>query len=254
MRSTVSRDSMTARVGLIIPSSNRMVEQEMVHGFPQGVQAHVARLRMTGPHHTDLAWLLPRIEEAARTLADARCEVIAFHCTATSMEEGAAGEERILAAVARAGARDALTTATAIRHAFDALGARRIVLVTPYDAKTTEGEAAFLRSAGYEVIHAVGHALAGSDAYCGTPARFWYERTLDAARAEADAYLVSCANISVFGVIEELEAKLGRPVVTSNQAVIWDALRALGWRDMRGCPGRLFTHGAAQMAPAAQTA
>jgi maleate isomerase len=233
---------MTARVGLIIPSSNRMVEQEMVHAFPPGVQAHVARLRMTGAHHSDLASLLPRIEDAARTLIDARCEVVAFHCTATSMEEGVAGEERILAALERARAPQALTTATAIRNAFETLGARNIVLVTPYDARTTDGEAEFLRSAGYDVLHAVGHALAGSDAYCATPPQFWRERTLEAARKDADAYLVSCANIAVFGVIEELERRLNRPVVTSNQAVIWAALRALDWRKLDGCPGRLFTY------------
>src|SRR5687767_2886366 len=127
---------MTARIGLIIPSSNRMVEQEMVRHVPPGVQVHVARLRMTGPHHVALDQLLPRIEDAARTLTDARCEVIAFHCTATSMEEGTAGEERVLAAARRAGASKAITTATAIRRALDALGARRIVLVTPYSPKT----------------------------------------------------------------------------------------------------------------------
>ena len=41
---------MTARIGLIIPSSNRMVEEEMVRHVPPGVTAHVARLRMTGAH------------------------------------------------------------------------------------------------------------------------------------------------------------------------------------------------------------
>ena len=46
--------STTARIGLIIPSSNRMVEQEMARFFPAGVVPHVARLRMTGPHHVAL--------------------------------------------------------------------------------------------------------------------------------------------------------------------------------------------------------
>jgi hypothetical protein len=55
-------EAVTARVGLIIPSSNRMVEQEMAGYFPAGVQAHVMRLRMTGRHHAPLAQLLPRIE------------------------------------------------------------------------------------------------------------------------------------------------------------------------------------------------
>ena len=116
---------MTARVGLIIPSSNRMVEQEMIHGFPAGVHAHVTRLRMTGENRVPLDQLLPRIEKAALALADARCEVVAFHCTANSMAEGTAGEERIRAAVARAIPR-ATTTAAAIRRALDTLRARRI--------------------------------------------------------------------------------------------------------------------------------
>jgi maleate isomerase len=231
---------MTSRVGLIIPSSNRMVEQEMARFFPPGVTLHVARLRMTGPHHVALDQLLPRIEEATRTLTDAKCDVVAFHCTATSMEEGMAGEERVLAAVTRAGAPRATTTATAIRRAFDALDARRIVLVTPYSAKTTAEEAEFLHAAGCEVLHAVGHALAGSDAYCAAPPAFWRDSTLQAARREADAYLVSCANIAAMSVIDELERQLDRPVITSNQAVLWDALVRIGHADVSGCPGRVF--------------
>ena len=231
---------MTARVGLIIPSSNRMAEQEMVPAFPAGVQAHVTRLRMTGAHHLTTERLLPRIEEAAGALIDARCDVVAFHCTANSMEGGEDGERQILATLTRAGATRATTTITAIQRAFDALGARRIVLVTPYTARTTQHEAEFLRRAGYDVLFAKGFALAGSDAYCATPAEFWRDRVIEARRGDADAYLVSCANISVFAVIEDLEGRLGRPIVTSNQAVIWDALRLIGWHETRGCPGRLF--------------
>jgi maleate isomerase len=231
---------MTARVGLIVPSSNRMAEQEMVPAFPAGVTVHVTRLRMTGANHLAFDQLLPRIEEAARALTDARCDVVAFHCTANSMEGGKAGEEQILATLARAGASHATTTITAIQRAFEACEARRIVLITPYSAGTTEHEAEFLRQAGYDVLTAKGFALAGSDAYCATPPQFWRDRALEAAHPDADAYLISCANIVVFGVIEELEARLARPVVTSNQAVIWDALRLIEWRETRGCPGRLF--------------
>ena len=236
---------MTARVGLIIPSSNRMAEQEMVPAFPEGVQAHVTRLRMTGANHLGLDELLPRIEEATRALVDARCDVVAFHCTANSMEGGKAGEQQILAALARAGAARATTTITAIQRALAALDARRIVLLTPYSAQTTEHEAEFLRGAGYDVLSAKGFALAGSDAYCATPPQFWHDRVIAAAHPDAEAYLVSCANISVFGVIDELEARLQRPIVTSNQAVIWDALRLIGWRAPPRRVGRLFAMRAA---------
>jgi maleate isomerase len=243
---------MAARVGLIIPSSNRMVEQEMVRAFPSGVTAHITRLRMTDANRLAFEELLPRVEEAARALTDARCDVVAFHCTANSMEGGAEGEQQILVTLARAGAPGATTTITAIQRAFDALGAKRIVLITPYSESVTKHEAEFLHRAGYDVLSAKGFALAGSDAYCAAPAQFWRDRAIEAARADADAYLISCANISVFGVIAELEGKLGRPVVSSNQAVIWDALRLIAWPDCRCCPGRLF--GTAQKpAPRAAT-
>ena len=231
---------MTARIGLIIPSSNRMVEEEMVRHVPPGVTAHVARLRMTGAHRVSLDALLPQVVETAATLTDARCDVVAFHCTANSTSEGVAGEAKLLGALRDAGAIHVTTTASAIRHAFEVLGARRIVLLTPYSAHVTEEEAGFLREAGYEVVHARGFAMKGSDEYCATPPQFWRDRALEAARPDADVYFLSCANISVFPVIEEIEQKLGRPVVTSNQAVIWEALSLLGINDRRNCRGRLF--------------
>jgi maleate isomerase len=229
---------MIARVGLIIPSSNRMVEQEMVPAFPRDVQAHVMRLRMTGAHHVGPDRLLARVAEATATLLDARCDVIAFHCTATAMESGSDGEARIVAAMA--GAPRAFTTAGAIGRAFDRLGARRIVLVTPYDGKTTADEAKFLTDAGYEMLSATGFDLGGSDQFCAAPPAFWRDRVVMAARPDADAYLISCANISTFPIISDLESQLGRPIVTSNQAVIWEALRQLDRRDHGRCPGRLF--------------
>lgn len=237
-------------VGLIIPSSNRMVEQEMICAFPAGTRAHVTRLRMTGANRGPLQTLLPRIEEATRALIDARCDIVAFHCTANSMQEGRAGEERILAAMGRAGAARATTTATAIRRALEALGARTLVLVTPYDQRTTDHEAAFLRQSGFAVLHASACALAGSDAYCATPPAYWRERVLASARGDADAYFISCANVAVLSVIAELERMLNRPVVTSNQAVVWDCTVALGRCEADACPGRLFRFGRA-LAPSA---
>jgi maleate isomerase len=228
------------RIGLIIPSSNRMVEQEMVRHVPPGVTAHVARLRMTGAHRVGIDTLLPRVEEAAAMLLDACCDVVAFHCTANSTSEGSEGEDKLTGALRAAGAALATTTAGAIRAAFDALAARRIVLITPYSQETTDHEVEFLRHAGYEVLAARGFALRGSDEYCATPAQFWRDRALEAARPDADCYLLSCANISTFPVIEDIEQKLGRPVISSNQAVIFDALRLLGMTDRRNCPGGVF--------------
>lgn len=232
------------RVGLIIPSSNRMVEQEMASHYPPGVVVHVNRLRMTGAQKVPLKQLLPRITDAAAALVDAKCDLVTFHCTANSTDDGAQGEAAILAALQEAGAQRASSTATAVRRALDVYGARRIVLVTPYSQAVTDHEAEFFKGLGIEVLAAVGHDLGNSDAYCAAPPSFWLEKTLAARQARADLYFVSCANISAFDVIAELETKLERPVISSNQAVVWDQLAGHGLElppAARGsCPGSLL--------------
>jgi maleate isomerase len=55
----------------------------------------------------------------------------------------------------------------------------------------------------------------------------WVRATLDNARAGADGYFLSCTNTTQIEAIEELEAALGKPVVSSNQAVLWGALKRL---------------------------
>jgi maleate isomerase len=214
------------RIGLIIPSSNRMVEQEMVRALVAGTTAHIARLRMTGPHHRPLEQLLPDVVAAAATLADARCDAIAFHCTANSTADGEIGEAQLLDALAVTSGAAVTTTATAIRAALDALGARRIVLITPYTAEVTAHEADFFRAAGYDVAATIARDLGGSDAFCTTPASAWEAVLMAARRDDVDAYVLSCANIACFDVIERVEAVLGKPVVTSNQSVLWATLRA----------------------------
>lgn len=214
------------RVGLIIPSSNRMVEEEMVRWFPEGVQAHVTRLRMTGPHRTRLPELLPRVREAAGALADARCAVVAFHCTANSTDDGLEGEQQILSALRDSTSGDRVTTtATAIRNTLDGLGARRIVLITPYTPEATEHETQYLRAAGYEVVAQIAKDLGGSDGYCAAAPEFWFETAMAAQRDDADAYFLSCANIACMGIVDRLESALKRPVITSNQAVVRETVR-----------------------------
>lgn len=213
----------------------------MIHFYPKDVVAHVTRLRMTGPHAKPLDDLVGEIGMAAAALADAKCSVVTFHCTVTSMSDGPLGERKILDALKTAGALLSATTSTAVHAAFEACNAQRIALVTPYNARKTEEEVAFIESIGYRVVSAKGYDLANSDAYCATPSAVWRARLLDAARPDADAYFLSCANIRCIGEVAGIETVLGKPVLTSNLAVIWDGLRLIGKSWDGDAPGSLFT-------------
>ena len=163
---------MSARVGLIIPSSNRMVEQEMVHAFPR--RRHTAH-HAAAHDRARTAWDMTSSSRGSRKRRARSPTPSATWWRSTAprirWRKGRAARRASSPRSQGSGARHATTTATAIRRALDALGARKIVLVTPYSQAVTDHEAEFLNDAGYDVIYAKGYELAGSDAYCATPPR-----------------------------------------------------------------------------------
>src|SRR3954462_14663158 len=177
-----------ARIGFIIPSSNRMVEPQMHRFMPEGVVPHVTRIRMTNRHKAPLDQLVPRIVAAAELLADSKCDVTVLQCTGTSMSGGVDMEAQVVAAIEAATGRPALTTASALNDAFAALGARRLVFTSETQEDEPKPKFAFLREAGYDILADRAACLSGTDAYCVTPARFWYDLAVSMRDDAADAY------------------------------------------------------------------
>ena len=218
-----------ARIGLIIPTSNRLTEPQFHRYAPAGVAPHVTRLRMTGDHEAPVDELLPRVVEAAGLLADAKCDIVVFHCTGSSMRSGIAAERRVIAAIEQATGRRATSTAAAVLAALEVVGARRLVHVSP---QPSPHEVAFLEQAGFEVLRSRSLGLADSDAFIAAPPSQWLQVVQEEADPRADAYFLACTNTHTPDVIEELENRLERAVVTSNQATLWYCLRACGITDV----------------------
>ena len=234
-----------ARLGFIIPSSNRMAEPQFQRHAPAGVVPHFQRLRMTQRHAQPLETLMPGITQAAETLADAKCDAIVLQCTGTAMSGGVEMEQKIIRAMEAATGRPALTAASSLMAAFGALDAHRLVFVSETTQPGHEAKLAYLNEAGLDIIADRAACLEDSDAYCITPPEFWFEFVRAMRNDRADAYFISCANIHSIDVIEALEAELDRPVVTSNQAALWCALRTAGIADAVPGLGRLLRHGLA---------
>jgi maleate isomerase len=214
-----------ARIGLIIPSVNRMTEAQFNHYAPERLGVHVARGRVAGEPARTVAELTDEIAHAAGTLADAKPDLIVFHCTHTSMKEGADGEARILNLIRSTTGIDALSTSSLVNDALRALGLRRLVVLSPYQSN---GEIIrYLTAAGFAVVRDV--ALK-----CKTPADFEAvtpQQWLDLARENdtpgADGIFLSCTNTTQIEAVEAIEKELGKPVVNSNQAVLWGCLKRL---------------------------
>lgn len=233
-----------ARIGLIIPSSNRLSEPQLRHFAPRELGIHVTRLQMTGKWNRPLSALGDDIQRAAGALADAKCDIIVFHCTGHAMEEGPDGDARTRALIKNATGTEAISTASAIQEALDALQLKRLILLTPYDQDTNDHEIDYIRQIGLTVVHDVALALPGSDQYLAEPPERWVALAVEHARDDADGYFLSCTNTTQIEAIEPIERKLGKPVVNSNQAVLWACmtrLRAkLGGAEPAPGLGRLF--------------
>lgn len=215
-------------IGMLLPSGNLVAERQVRAMLAPGVALHTTRLPLTGSSEAQLLAMIDGLEAAAGLLADARVDVIAFNCTAVSTYKPDAEVEivRRIAAVSR-GAR-ALTTADALLAALDHLDARRIVLITPYIEPVTRREAAYFKHQGYSVVGDASYGIDSNWDMACAPAATWYDFALAHRRDDADVYLLSCTAIESAEIVEPLEATLGRPVLTSNQALAWHCQRSAG--------------------------
>jgi maleate isomerase len=228
-----------ARIGLIIPSGNRLTEPQFYTYLPPSVTAHVTRLRMAGKYRKPLEELKRPLTEAAEALSDVAPNVIVFHCTANSMENGLAHEKAIVDIVERASGCQTITTAQAITQAFDRSGIKKLVLISPYAKATNQLEVSYLAETGYTVLHELGLALE-SHAYAAVTPEEWKKVVKENTRAEADGYFLSCTNTRMIEAVNDLEQDLAKPVVNSNQATIWACLKKLGISHADRRLGRLF--------------
>jgi maleate cis-trans isomerase len=238
------------RIGLIVPASNTATELQFQRYAPAGVGVHTTRLRMTGTWQKPLREMEGAIADAAAALSDTSPGVIVFHCTANSMAEGSAGEAHILDLIEKASGCPALTTGLAVKEALAELRLKKLVLISPYVKATNEHEIEFLGEAGFEVVHDLGLGLSGGgDEFLRITPREWTALTVENRRAEADGYFLSCTATTMIEAIEGVERSLQKPVVTSNQAVLWSALRRLQITEPVAGLGRLFQGSGATATP-----
>ena len=124
---------------------------------------------MTGKWNRPLSALGEDIKRAAGALADAKVDIVVFHCTGHAMEEGPDGDARTRELIKSATGIEAISTASAIQEALGVLKLKRLILLTPYDQDTNDHEIDYLRQIGLTVVHDVALALPGSDDYLAQP-------------------------------------------------------------------------------------
>lgn len=227
------------RIGMLLPSSNQVAEPEMPAMLPEGVGLYTTRLKLNGGGPDAELRMIEKVEEAAELLADADVHLIAFHCTGVTTLTPEMPNE-LKRRIRDATGKPAIVTSEAVLAALARFDTKRIVLISPYRQQTNDHEVAFFAHHGVEVVHEFGMNLSSAAAFSNVDPQTWYRLGIEHRRDDVDAYFFSCATIRVVPMIETLERDLGKPVVTSNQAMMWHALRSAGIREAVPGFGSLF--------------
>ena len=229
-----------AKLGLIVLPTNTVNEAEWQAMLPAGVTLHVTRMAL----HEDISSELGKkslyadIEQATSDLAEAGLNVIAYGCTAGSMVEPLDQLTDYMTSVSGV---PSVTTAASIVKALQALKAMKIAIATPYHDALNDHEVDFLISNGFEILKIAGLGIGAGGAQ--VPADEIKAHVLSVDHPDAQAVLVSCTDFPTLNLISDLEDQLGKPVITSNQATLWAALRAAGIEDRLENFGQLFQKG-----------
>jgi len=227
------------RLGIIVPSGNVIAEPQIRAMLPAGVAALMTRLALRGSSEAELRRMEEGVEDAARLLADAQVDRIVFHCTAVttfSPESGPAIRQRITAATGISG----LVTSDALVAAFRALQIRRVVLLSPYIAPVHQREIAFLEYLGLTVVGEAALGIDTNDAMARLSPEQLEEWAFSQRNSQADGYFLSCTALRTAELIGGLEQRLGSAVLTSNQVMVWYALRDAGLSDRDATWGQLM--------------
>jgi maleate isomerase len=228
-----------ARIGQLYPSAG-LCDYEPQAMAPEGVQFLTTRLAFRRARLEDDAALAEGIEAHAQLLADARVELIALNCTAASLVAGPESISRRLHACT--GIR-ATSTIEAVLAALSAARLRRVALMTPYVREVVDTEIEFLKSRGSTVMCHAGVACEDPVEQGSISPERWLQIARGLRGTSCDGLLISCAGIQLAPVLGRIEEEFGRPVIASNQALLWHCLRLLGVADRPKGFGALLAGG-----------
>lgn len=231
-----------AKIGLITPSSNNINEPEFQRLAPEGVTVHTSRVLLQGEmDEASYHRMAADLGRAARELATAEVDIVAYGCTAGSV---IVPIPELVRAMSDQTGTPALVTAGTVVSALHALGARRVAMVTPYLDFVNRREVEFLADHDIEVTRYRGLELGRTqqERRCigHVAPEAVYRMAIEIDSPEAEAIFISCANLATLDVVEAIEAALGKPVVTSNTACFWACLRTLGIAEPIPRGGRLL--------------
>lgn len=215
------------RIGVVALATDYNIETDLRHILPGGVDMFTNRVLNQNPLTLEnLQAMAKDITRAAGgILPGLGVNVMIYGCTSGTAAIGADEIERLIQ-VAQPGV-PCTNPVAAASAALKALGAKKISMLTPYPKAVNEAVETCFSDLGFEILNIDGFGLEDDIEMTGIPQSAMIEAGQQICDDEADALFISCTALRSAGIVEELEQKLSKPVVTSNQALAWHCLKLL---------------------------
>jgi len=230
------------RIGLIILATDHTTEPDYRRLVTSGdIGIYVARIAFDNPVTTEsLRRMQPSLTKAAELiLPGEELNVICYSCTSASV---VIGDEEIEAAIRKAkpGVPVVTPPAAGVRG-LRALEAKRISVLTPYTAEVSRPMARYFSEHGFEIESFTSLGLDDDREMARISPASLVELAGEAMAPNAEALFISCTSVRAAGVAVEIEKCIGRPMVSSNLASVWNCLRLCGDAASRPERGELMT-------------
>ena len=230
------------KIGLINVGGNPTPLVEFYRMIPAGVIVNENKIHEPPQVAGEAEELGKRAIEAAKVIAEGAPNVIAFTCTASAMSVGPEADYQQIKWMEEAsGGIPCTTTTTGILNAFQLLGWKKFVMVSPYLQPIVDRFIKTLNVKGYTVLKSGTLAIEMLEELRCAPVRKAYELALQTVVPEADGIFIPCTTFRVIDIIQQLEKDTGKTVITSNQASMWECLRLLKIDDPIPGYGKLLT-------------
>ena len=229
------------RVGLIALGSDFRIEKDFNNVFyGRDIDLYVNRIHCYNPLTNEtLAKMADDITDVVSDiLPDQKIDCVAYGCTSGTV---AAGYDLIKTKVNLAKPEAKVTTPlTAAVKALEALGIKKVSIFTPYTKTINDLVVGYFEKENI-IINSLTYFDIDSDLDIGkVDEDYLFEVLSKIDLSESDALFVSCTALPVLSIIDKLEKRLNKVVLSSNQTLIWDSLNSIGYKNNIEGFGKLF--------------
>ena len=212
----------TFRLGLLVPSSNTVMEVDLYRNLPPSITIHPARMYLeeTTPQGEErmISEELPRAAQLLRTLHPHR---VVFGCTSAGALHGASFPQEINRTIGAIVGCPILDILSPVAEELERVGAKKLAVLTPYASALNQSIRASLEALGFQVLSIDGMGItANFELATPTPEEIFAFVQRSKIPPDAEALFISCTNFRALEAMPLMREHFRLPIVTSNQAII----------------------------------